>query len=223
MKILILAAAMAATVLLSVSCNKNEEGLTISTDCETIAFPLAGGSIDIKLITDNSWKFLGCADWLRVNPESGTGDATVTVIVDEWANEEIEEARSAGAYFTDGIDTALVVINQVSDDNISAPDVDHAYRGDGSDQYLNLDCGSPLIVSPDSPKTVGVDSPAPWHIDGVEDWFTVSPSSGGSGYSTFTVSVSGWENPGDDHFREATMYVINSQAQESIRIVQLVD
>lgn len=218
MKKLIFAAAMAATVLLlPVSCNKNEEGLTISTDCEALVYPPAGGTYDIKLTTENSWKFLGCADWLSVNPESGTGDATVTVIVDEWPNEELEKMRNAGAYFTDGIDTALVVINQVSDDNISAPDVDHAYRGDGSDQYLNLDCGSPLIVSPNSPKTVGVDSPAPWHIDGVEDWFTVSPASGGSGYSTFTVSVSGWDS------REDKIYVVNSQAQESIRIVQLAD
>ena len=221
MKKLIFAAAMAATVLLlPVSCNKNEEDLTISTDCEALVYPPAGGTYDIKLTTENSWKFLGCADWLSVNPESGTGDATVTVIVDEWPNEELEKMRNAGAYFTDGIDTALVVISQVSDDNyvpISAPDVDHAYRGDGSDQYLNLDCGSPLIVSPNSPKTVGVDSPAPWHIDGVEDWFTVSPASGGSGYSTFTVSVSGWDS------REDKIYVVNSQAQESIRIVQLAD
>ena len=218
MKKLIFAAAMAATVLLlPVSCNKNEEDLTISTDCEALVYPPAGGTYDIKLTTENSWKFLGCADWLSVNPESGTGDATVTVIVDEWPNEELEKMRNAGAYFTDGIDTALVVINQVSDDNISAPDVDHAYRGDGSDQYLNLDCGSPLIVSPNSPKTVGVDSPAPWHIDGVEDWFTVSPASGGSGYSTFTVSVSGGDS------REDKIYVVNSQAQESIRIVQLAD
>lgn len=218
MKKLIFAAAMAATVLLlPVSCNKNEEDLTISTDCEALVYPPAGGTYDIKLTTENSWKFLGCADWLSVNPESGTGDATVTVIVDEWPNEELEKMRNAGAYFTDGIDTVLVVINQVSDDNISAPDVDHAYRGDGSDQYLNLDCGSPLIVSPNSPKTVGVDSPAPWHIDGVEDWFTVSPASGGSGYSTFTVSVSGWDS------REDKIYVVNSQAQESIRIVQLAD
>ena len=218
MKKLIFAAAMAATVLLlPVSCNKNEEDLTISTDCEALVYPPAGGTYDIKLTTENSWKFLGCADWLSVNPESGTGDATVTVIVDEWPNEELEKMRNAGAYFTDGIDTALVVINQVSDDNISAPDVDHAYRGDGSDQYLNLDCGSLLIVSPNSPKTVGVDSPAPWHIEGGADWITITPASGGSGYSTFTVSVSGWDS------REDKIYVVNSQAQESIRIVQLAD
>lgn len=199
MKKLIFAAAMAATVLLlPVSCNKNEEDLTISTDCEALVYPPAGGTYDIKLTTENSWKFLGCADWLSVNPESGTGDATVTVIVDEWPNEELEKMRNAGAYFTDGIDTALVVINQVSDDNISAPDVDHAYRGDGSDQYLNLDCGSPLIVSPNSPKTAGVDSSEPWHIEGGADWITITPASGGSGCSTFTVSVSGRDNPADD-------------------------
>lgn len=223
MKKLIFAAAMAATVLLlPVSCNKNEEDLTISTDCEALVYPPAGGTYDIKLTTENSWKFLGCADWLSVNPESGTGDATVTVIVDEWPNEELEKMRNAGAYFTDGIDTALVVISQVNDDNyvpIPAPDVDHVIRGDDSYKYLNVDSPSPLIFFSGSSdtKTVGVDSPAPWHIDGVEDWFTVSPASGGSGYSTFTVSVSGWDS------REDKIYVVNSQAQESIRIVQLAD
>lgn len=40
MKKLIFAAAMAATVLLlPVSCNKNEEDLTISTDCEALVYP----------------------------------------------------------------------------------------------------------------------------------------------------------------------------------------
>ena len=223
MKKLIFAAAMVATVLLlPVSCNKNEEDLTISTDCEALVYPPAGGTYDIKLTTENSWKFLGCADWLSVNPESGTGDATVTVIVDEWPNEELEKMRNAGAYFTDGIETALVVINQVNDDNyvpIPAPDVDHVIRGDDSYKYLNVDSPSPLIFFSGSSdtKTVGVDSSEPWHIEGGADWITITPASGGSGYSTFTVSVSGWDS------REDKIYVVNSQAQESIRIVQLAD
>lgn len=223
MKKLIFAAAMAATVLLlPVSCNKSEEDLTISTDCEALVYPPAGGTYDIKLTTENSWKFLGCADWFRVNPESGTGDATVTVIVDEWPNEELEKMRNAGAYFTDGIDTALVVISQVSDDNyvpIPAPDVDHVIRGDDSYKYLNVDSPSPLIFFSGSSdtKTVGVDSSEPWHIEGGADWITITPASGGSGYITFTVSVSGWDS------REDKIYVVNSQAQESIRIVQLAD
>lgn len=223
MKKLIFAAAMAATVLLlPVSCNKNEEDLTISTDSEALVYPPAGGTYDIKLTTENSWKFLGCADWLSVNPESGTGDATVTVIVDEWPNEELEKMRNAGAYFTDGIDTALVVISQVNDDNYvpnPAPDVDYVIRGDDSYKYLNVDSPSPLIFFSGSSdtKTVGVDSSEPWHIEGGADWITITPASGGSGYSTFTVSVSGWDS------REDKIYVVNSQAQESIRIVQLAD
>lgn len=127
--------------------------------------------------------------------------------------------RSAGAYFTDGIDTALVVISQVSDDNYPPRlPVDHASRGDYN--YLNIDCPSPLVVSPGSPETVGVDSSEPWHIDGVEDWFTVSPTSGGSGYSTFTVSVSEWENPGNNNVRQATIYVVNPSAKSSLVIEQ---
>lgn len=223
MKKLIFAAAMAATVLLlPVSCNKNEEDLTISTDCEALVYPPAGGTYDIKLTTENSWKFLGCADWLSVNPESGTGDATVTVIVDEWPNEELEKMRNAGAYFTDGIDTALVVINQVSDDNYDypAPVGDHAARGSGSYKYLNIDSPSPLVVSPGSPETVGVDSSAPWHIEGGADWITITPTSGGSGYSTFTVSVSEWENPGNNDVRQATIYVVNPSAKSSLVIEQ---
>lgn len=219
MKKLIFAAAMAATVFLTVSCNKNEEDVTISADCETIAFPLAGGSIDIKLTTDNSWKFLGCADWLRVNPESGTGDATVTVIVDEWANEELEEARSAGAYFTDGIDTAQVVISQVNDDNILFGK-DHFDRYDQVYNYLNLSTQTIEAPLEGGTFTINVDAGKSWHIDGGADWVSVTPTSGGSGYSTFTVSVSEWENPGNNDVRQATIYVVNPSAKSSLVIEQ---
>ena len=134
-------------------------------------------------------------------------------------NEELEEARSAGAYFTDGIDTALVVISQVSDDNYPPRlPVDHVSRGDYN--YLNIDSPSPLVVSPGSPETVGVDSSEPWHIEGGADWITITPASGGSGYSTFIVSVSEWENPGNNDVRQATIYVVNPSVKSSLLIEQ---
>ena len=45
------------------------------------------------------------AEWLTITPESGTGDATVTIGTDIWANEDSEEVRLADVYFTDDTDT----------------------------------------------------------------------------------------------------------------------
>ena len=128
---MILAAAVIAAAAMTVSCNKDTESTGLGVDAEAINHPLSGGTYDINLTSGKPWKALYCAEWLTVTPESGTGNATVTIAVDAWNNEDSEEARLAGVHLTDGIDTVAVLIGQINDDNysgISAPEVDHVIR-----------------------------------------------------------------------------------------------
>ena len=102
---MILAAAVIAAAAMTVSCNKDTENTGLGVDAEAINYPLSGGTYDINLTSGKPWKALYCAEWLTVTPESGTGNATVTIAVDAWNNEDSEEARLAGVHLTDGIDT----------------------------------------------------------------------------------------------------------------------
>ena len=132
---MILTAAVIAAAALTVSCEQNTENTGLSVDAESISYPLSGGTFDINLTSGKPWKALYCTEWLTVTPESGEGDATVTVGVEAWANEDSEEARLAGVHLTDNTDTILVLINQVNDDNFGIPSVDHVSRPSA---YLRL-------------------------------------------------------------------------------------
>lgn len=127
-KLILAAAVIAAAAMTVSSCNKNTENTGLSVDAESISYPLSGGTFDINLTSGKPWKALYCTEWLTVTPESGEGDATVTIGVDPWANEDSEEARLAGVHLTDNTDTVLVLINQVNDDNFGRPSVDHVSR-----------------------------------------------------------------------------------------------
>lgn len=209
MKKMILAAAVIAAAAMTVSCNKDTESTGLGVDAEAINYPLSGGTYDINLTSGKPWKALYCAEWLTVTPESGTGNATVTIAVDAWNNEDSEEARIAGVHLTDGIDTVAVLIGQINDDNysgISAPEVDHVIRPHFD--YLNVSNDNIQFPSQGGSYIIYVDTDTDWWwIENDTDWLSFSPTGGPRGWQAFTVYVQEWENPDNEENRTATFKV----------------
>ena len=209
MKKMILTAAVITAAVTTVSCNKNTESTGLTVDSDAINYPLSGGTYDINLTSGKPWNALYCAEWLTVTPESGTGDATVTVGTDTWANEDSEEARIASVYFTDGTDTVTVLIGQINDDNysgISAPEVDHVIRP--RFDYLNVSNDNIQFPPQGGSYIIYVDTIADWWwIENDTDWLSFSPTEGPRGWQAFTVYVQEWENPDNEESRTATFKV----------------
>ena len=201
-KMILTAAAIIAAAAMTVSCNKNSENTGLGVDAETISYPLSGGTFDINLTSGKPWKALYCTEWLTVTPESGTGNATVTVSTDAWANEDSEESRLASVYFTDNTDTVAVLIGQINDDNISVPEKEHFTRGN----YIIADCNTLHFPVHGGSYTINVDSHFGWIIECDADWISFSAKEGNY-WKEITVNVSEWENPGSEEKRSAAFHV----------------
>ena len=192
MKKMILTAAVIAAAVMTVSCNKDSENIGLSVDAEAINYPLSGGTYDINLTSGKPWKALFYAEWLTVTPESGAGDATVTVGTDIWANEDSEEVRLADVYFTDDTDTVSVLIGQ-SNDNNSAPatgtvsnNTNYLYLSDYSIREVPYQGGSYVI---------GLNTNTNWWIENDNYWLTFSTTGGSYKAKEFTVIVRAWIYP----------------------------
>ena len=202
-KMILTAAVITAAVALTVSCEQNTENTGLSVDAEAISYPLSGGTFDINLTSEKPWKALYCTEWLTVTPESGEGDATVTIGVDPWANEDSEEARLAGVHLTDNTDTVLVLINQVNDDNFERPIGDHISRPSA---YLRLSSNNIQSPAQGGSYIIAIDSNTGWEIECDADWISFSAKEGNY-WEEITVNVSEWENPGNEEKRSAAFHV----------------
>lgn len=219
MKKMILTAAAIAAAAMIVSCNKDTENTGLGVDAEAINYPLSGGTYDISLTSGKPWNALYCAEWLTVTPESGTGDATVTVGTDAWANEDSEESRLASVYFTDNTDTVAVLIGQINDDNISVPEKEHFTRGN----YIIADCNTLHFPVHGGSYTINVDSHFGWIIECDADWISFSPACGPNGYGSFIATVQEWSNPGNEESRTTTVRVASGSIGTYIDITQFND
>ena len=205
-----------AAAAMTASCNKDTENTGLTVDAEAINCPLSGGTYDINLTSGKPCKALYCAEWLTVTPESGTGDATVTVGTDAWANEDSEESRLASVYFTDNTDTVAVLIGQINDDNISVPEKEHFSRY----VYIIADCNTLHFPVYGGSYTINVDSYSRWMIKCDADWISFSPASGPNGYGSFIATVQEWSNPGNEESRTTTVRVASGSVGTDIDITQ---
>lgn len=218
-KLILTAAVIAAAAMTVSSCNKDTENTGLSVDAESISYPLSGGTYDINLASGKPWKALYCTEWLTVTPESGEGNATVTISVDAWANEDSEESRLASVYFTDNTDTVAVLIGQINDDNISVPEKEHFTRGN----YIIADCSTLHFPVHGGSYTINVDSYFGWIIECDADWISFSPACGPNGYGSFIATVQEWSNPGNEESRTTTVRVASGSVGTYIDITQFND
>ena len=192
-KMILTAAVIAAAAMMTVSCNKDTENTGLSVDAEAINYPLSGGTYDINLTSGKPWKALYCAEWLTVTPESGTGDATITVGTDIWANEENREARLASVYFTDDADTVSVLIGQSNDNNSAVPGTGIVTS---NTNYLHLSKFQILGVPREgSTYVIELDTGSDWWIENDHNWISISPTSGRSGWNSIWINVRAWVYP----------------------------
>ncbi len=77
----ILLIAVAAAILSACGGSGTEAELTLSVQPATLSFEASASSSAVSVSSNSSWTVTPGADWLSVNPSSGSGDGNVTVSV----------------------------------------------------------------------------------------------------------------------------------------------
>ncbi len=80
---------------------------TIGCNPQTKEIGLSGGSFKVDFSSYVDWTSSTPADWLHVNPETGWGDATLTITVDS-----ATFSRKGVITFDNGYATTTLTINQ---------------------------------------------------------------------------------------------------------------
>jgi len=86
----------------------------LELDTNTLNFASEGGSQNIAVSSNGNWTVSGGADWLTVSPQSGEGNATVTVITTESMRSQI---RTAVLTFSVGTKSVMADITQEKNEN----------------------------------------------------------------------------------------------------------
>ena len=141
----------------------------ISVDPEVINADFEGGKYTVNLTCGGQWTAKANKKWVKVSPSEGTGNAEITLKVDE--NEDNEE-ETAKVTFTSGENTAVVKVmrgvkglTSVSPESIDAP-------AEGGEYTIEVTA-----------------SGVTWKASSDVDWFTFSPESGeGNGEITVVIS-----------------------------------
>ena len=185
----VLFAAMTTTALLS-SCAGDDamgEGYSsnrdkLSTPAATVEFAGTETESSFQIDSNGAWEISGMPDWFTVDPTSGVGNATVRIRA-IGANPYSYEARTAQITIKSDNKTNTLVITQKASPFSMTVDF-------GSDD----DTGTLAFGKDDSnvSKTFTVTSNCNWQLgvdaSAYDKWFTVSPTSGGVGSTTVTVT-----------------------------------
>ena len=185
----VLFAAMTTTALLS-SCAGDDamgEGYSsnrdkLSTPAATVEFAGTETESSFQIDSNGAWEISGMPDWFTVDPTSGVGNATVRIRA-IGANPYSYEARTAQITIKSDNKTNTLMITQKASPFSMTVDF-------GSDD----DTGTLAFGKDDSnvSKTFTVTSNCNWQLgvdaSAYDKWFTVSPTSGGVGSTTVTVT-----------------------------------
>ena len=145
-----------------------QEGTELGVSTSAIANVSAGGTVtSFDITTTAAWTITSSATWCSVIPESGTGDRSITVMV-EPTTEAVE--RSATLVIVAGAHTDYVTVTQ---------------------EGATVELSTNLIeaVSAGTTTTVTLTANTPWTASSNQTgWCHVTPSSGsGNGILTITV------------------------------------
>ena len=193
---------------MAVSCGKdNDERETLSTNLEVICFPSQGGSYDLSLNTDSPWHTISLHDWVTVTPESGNGNAIVTIRVDTWDNQDGETARGAKIIFLDDSDTLVTYIGQLNDDNQYRPDEPEFDRDRYVPNTLTLpDGNSATVPAQGGDFSISIAADCSWWVECDASWLSITPANGRL-TGDLTVSAQEWTNDGNETSRTAEIRI----------------
>ena len=117
------------------------------------ALPSTGGSHELTIGTDDSWKATTKASWITLNPESGTGDIVVTATVAD--NPSIYSRRDT-VNITPSYATAVkaVILQDARYMTVNTSNIYFYYRGGTSDPVRVDTDGSYSVTASDTWLTI---------------------------------------------------------------------
>ena len=95
--------------ILMMGCNQNEpsdRGTSISVDPNTYECTTSGAEFSVKVVSTSAWSATADQKWVEISPESGQGDAFVTITVDRGS------AATANVLFSNDSGTATLKIGR---------------------------------------------------------------------------------------------------------------
>lgn len=130
----------------------------INFDAPTVNFPYTAGTKSFSFLTDGKWTASSNSDWFTIDKTSGSGDATITIHVDE--NMSLTEREG--------------VINVIIADQSFDVYVHQECK------YLNLSSSAFTFEAEKGTAVVNLSSGLQWSAEVSEgsDWISVSPKSG---------------------------------------------
>ena len=182
-----------------VSCSPSEAPSTLTLTANAITLSSKGDPSTIEIKSTIPWNISGSLpDWLTVTPTSGQGDASIQVRgVPNTKTQRTAEIRFVPTQNTNNLSATL---------RVSQPVVS-----------LNLSLSSVQLEYGVTTFGVTISTEAAWSIEGVPDWYTISPMSG-SGSSSLTVSVTANNTPND---RTGTASIKFYDSATSFSVTQL--
>lgn len=193
---------VAVLALAATGCRKTIE---VSFVDDTFEIGAQGGVLEAQVVSNGSWNVCGYPNWITVSPESGTGNATLTLTV--LPNEE-SEIRVGTVDVASKDISALITVTQDFE-----PVDDDVYLTISPDSYECGEAGGEFNVT-----VLSNDS---WSVTGMPDWIICSATSG-SGDTTFTVTVHALYGEVSSA-REANLVIGNEQIQKTLHVVQNLD
>jgi PKD repeat protein len=154
-------------------------------------------TFDVTVGSNTSWSVAESCEWLNVSPESGEGNATLTIGYDE--NVELESRE------------CIIV---VSSDNLS---VDFTLTQTGYPALITTDILTETVSSEASTVEVEVTSNVEWTASEQCDWYSVSPSSG-NGVTMVTITYD--ENTSFEESRSCIVNFTGSGAGAGFELIQ---
>ena len=162
-----------ATQNLSVTQNAASAILTVNPS--SLSFPALGNSQTVTVTTNCAWSVTNIPAWLSVSPSSGAaGTVTLTVTADE--NTDIIPRN---------ITLTFMGCNGQATQNLSVTQ-------NAASAILTVNPSSLNFPALGNNQTVTLTTNCDWSVTNVPAWLSVSPSSGGAG--TVTLSVTASEN-----------------------------
>ncbi len=158
------------------------------------------GSTATVFITSNaSWSVTPDQDWIRVSPQSGIGDGTLTFTA--IANPNITARTSFVIVSADGVDSQLITVIQ-----------------EAGDPVLSVSPSSVSVSKEEgSTVTVSITSNTSWSVVPDQDWLSVIPQSGtGDGTLTFTATA----NPNITARTSSVIVSADGVDYQSITVIQ---
>ncbi len=166
----------------SVTIKVHQKGKVFTVATTQLNFTDKPDSQDVSISTDGNWQATSSTDWISVSPQSGTGNATLSISVTE---NETDEERNGIVTISMGDATATIAVVQ---------------KG----KYFKINNNLLDFTSKGGKLNVSLTTNTAWtaRIGDNVDWLTVSPSQGNANAE---VIITAKDNPSVND-RSANVY-----------------